>query len=153
MSDIAQKSLALAATQIGVKEDPIGSNWGSRVSDYLKCAGYTSPEPWCMSFVYWCVAHTCQTENVANALPRTGGVHDMWNRCPSLRVTGAPLAGDIGILFESETAGHAFLVESVAGDIVHTIEGNSNTDGSREGYEVVRHQRPISHIHGFLRLP
>jgi hypothetical protein len=37
--------------------------------------------------------------------------------------------------------------------MVHTIEGNSNNDGSREGYEVVRHLRPISHIQGFLRLP
>jgi hypothetical protein len=47
--------------------------------------------------------------------------------------------------------GHTGIVESVEGDYVHTIEGNTNEDGSREGYEVARRKSLIKSIHGFLR--
>lgn len=47
--------------------------------------------------------------------------------------------------------GHTGIVEIVIGDILHTIEGNTNDTGSREGYEVCRKERNISNIKGYIR--
>lgn len=49
-------ALAVALKEVGVKESPAGSNWGPRVSEYLKSAGLTVPAPWCLAFVHWCFA-------------------------------------------------------------------------------------------------
>jgi hypothetical protein len=48
--------------------------------------------------------------------------------------------------------GHTGLIESVEGAVLHTIEGNSNNSGSREGIEVVRNRRLITNalIQGFI---
>jgi hypothetical protein len=65
-----------------------------------------------------------------------------------------PLPGDIFIMDFGKGKGHTGFVESVNGDIIHTIEGNSNDDGNREGYEVCRKPggRKISSIKGFIRV-
>lgn len=54
MTDFRLLALAWAKSQVGVSEVPPGSNWGPQVSQYLKAAGFSSPEPWCASFVTWC---------------------------------------------------------------------------------------------------
>lgn len=41
------------------------------------------------------------------------------------------------------TMGHAGIVEKVEGDVIHTIEGNTNEIGSREGDCVARKRRPL----------
>ena len=48
--------------------------------------------------------------------------------------------------------GHAGFVSAVTGNRIQTIEGNSNDEGSREGYEVCRHPggRDIKTIKGYL---
>jgi hypothetical protein len=153
MSTLSLKALAIAKRQLGVQEIPKLSNWGPDVSKYIKSAGGTGPEPWCMAFVYWCVAQAAKELNLPNPLYQTASVHEQWNQRPKLRVN-LPQPGDIGILLFTPTEGHAFLVDGVMGQEVSTIEGNSNTDGSRDGYEVVQKPggRLISHIHGFLRV-
>ena len=49
--------LDVAASQIGVREEPPGSNRGPRVDEYL-CAVGLNPAAgsfaWCVAFVYWC---------------------------------------------------------------------------------------------------
>ena len=39
--------------EIGVMEEPPGSNDGPRVREYLASAGIHDPEPWCASFINW----------------------------------------------------------------------------------------------------
>jgi hypothetical protein len=48
--------------------------------------------------------------------------------------------------------GHTGIVERVVGTKIHTIEGNTNDEGSREGYEVCRRKREIKTIRGFIRI-
>jgi len=52
--DFRLQALKIAQGELGVKEVPMGSNWGPRVSQYLKAAGITFPAAWCASFITWC---------------------------------------------------------------------------------------------------
>jgi hypothetical protein len=52
----------------------------------------------------------------------------------------------------SHGTGHTGFVEKISNGIVYTIEGNTNEDGSREGYEVAKRERPLSSFYGFIQL-
>jgi hypothetical protein len=150
MSKLSEKTLQIAITQIGVQEIPKNSNAGADVEKYLKSVGLGKGFSWCMAFVYWCANEASKQLAVPNTLQRTGGVLAMWNAKPLLRVK-TPQPGDIMILDYGKGLGHTGIVEKVVGINIHTIEGNTNDEGSREGYEVCRRIRKLSTIKGFLR--
>lgn len=143
--------LQYAILQIGVTEDPKGSNWGkdltSGVPMYLKSVGITFPASWCMAFVYWC----CKQSNPNTPLVKTGGVLKQWNKIDHQYKFNDPQAGDIFIQDHGGGLGHTGFVEYVSGDNIHTIEGNTNDEGVREGFEVCRRVRKISSCKGFIR--
>jgi len=57
-----------------------------------------------------------------------------------------------GIYFPSKKRiAHIFLVESVDGKYVNTIEGNTNDEGSREGTKCMRRKRLKSSVERFSR--
>lgn len=150
MSKLSEKALEIAITQIGVQEIPKNSNAGPDVEKYLKSIGLGKGYSWCMAFVYWCTNEASKKIGSNNTLLKTGGVLAMWNARPSLRVT-VPQPGDIMILDYGKGLGHTGFVEKVVGNNIHTIEGNTNDEGSREGYEVCRRVRKLSTVKGFLR--
>lgn len=137
--------LQIAITQLGQSENPKGSNWGEPVQTYLKSVGINFPASWCMAFVYWCYN---QLPN--NTLYKSGGVLNVWNNSKEKRVTD-PQPGDIFIMDFGKGLGHTGIVERADKDFIYTIEGNTNDDGSREGYEVARRKRPRSKIKGYIR--
>lgn len=47
-------ALRFAINQIGTTEIPFGSNWGGKVEQWIKLAGYIGPVPWCGCFVNAC---------------------------------------------------------------------------------------------------
>lgn len=143
--------LKVAATQLGVSEKPRGSNDGPEVRQYLASVKLGAGFPWCMAFVYWCTAQVCRDLQQTNPLLMTGGVMRQWNERPSLRVA-RPRPGDVFVMDYGKGVGHTGLVEKVDGANIHTIEGNTNDEGSREGYEVCRRIRPIAKCKGFLRI-
>jgi hypothetical protein len=147
MSDVSKAALAVAATQLGQQEHPFASNWGQPVQDYLASVDIHFPASWCMAFVYWSFQKTGQPTGIF----KTGGVLKQLEKSLKYVVHGAPQPGDIFILDFHDGTGHTGFVESVDGNIVHTIEGNSNNDGSRNGNEVVRHTRDITKVKAFLR--
>jgi len=146
--NLSKSALATAISQIGKCEQPLGSNWGTPVKDYLKSVGINFPASWCMAFVYWCFE---QNSNKDNPLVKTGGVLHAWNTEEKIHRVVEPQAGDIFIMDFGKGLGHTGIVEKVDGKYVHTIEGNSNNNGSRNGVMVVRHIRLISAFKGFLR--
>ncbi|MCX8966794.1 CHAP domain-containing protein [Erwinia psidii] len=113
--------------------------------NYLKTVGIDFPAAWCAAFVVWCHLEAGITD-----IPRTGGVLDMWNRSKEYRVT-SPQPGDVMIMDFGKGAGHTGIVLSVDGDVIKTIEGNTNETGGREGYAVFRKARSASRCKGFLR--
>ncbi|GEP52374.1 hypothetical protein FNO01nite_30460 [Flavobacterium noncentrifugens] len=143
-----------AQSQNGVQEIPKNTNSGQAVEKYLLSVGLGKGYAWCMAFVYWCVSMACKDLKIENPLKRTAGVLDMWNSKPELRVVGCPKPGDIFIMDFGNGTGHAgFVIAVMPGNILKTIEGNTNDEGSREGYEVcIRHDRKVSQMKGFLRL-
>ncbi len=155
---LQQQALKVAITQLGQHENPLGSNWGKPVQDYLKSVGIAFPASWCMAFVYWCYEQASPKKapltgfEGCNPLVKSGGVLRCWNEADKkYRVVGEPQAGDIFIMNFGKGLGHTGIVEKVDKNFVYTIDGNSNDSGSREGIEVCRKQRPRNKIVGYLR--
>lgn len=141
---MSQKVISIAQSQVGVAEQPHGSNKGPEVDEYLACVGIHFPAAWCAAFVVWCHLQA------AISIPKTGGVLDLWNKSAANRVD-TPEPGDVVIFDYGGGKGHTGIVEAVSCHTITTIEGNTNDDGSREGYEVARRSREISKAKGFLR--
>ena len=144
------KSLALktAISQIGKQENPLGSNWGVPVKDYLNSVGINFPASWCMAFVYWCFEKNAKGKN---PLIKTGGVLHHWNKADKKYRVKEPQSGDIFIMDFGKGLGHTGIVEKTDATFIYTIEGNTNDSGSREGIMVCRKQRPKIKIKGYLR--
>lgn len=140
--------LEIAISQLGVQEIPKGSNWGKDVKKYLAAVGINFPASWCMAFVYWCFIQAGRTR-----LFKSGGVLNTWNRTDKAYRVTDPQPGDIFIMDYGRGLGHTGIIERIEGDILHTIEGNTNDTGSREGYEVCRRTRRKKQIKGYLRIP
>ncbi|MWB92983.1 CHAP domain-containing protein [Flavobacterium sp. GA093] len=149
---LRSKALAIAQSQIGVQEIPKNSNAGPAVEKYLKSVGLGKGYAWCMAFVYWSIKSASIELNVLNPLAKTAGVLDMYNKMAKLRVT-TPQPGDFFIMDFGNGTGHTGFVEKVLDNgKLQTIEGNTNDEGSREGYEVARrYDRKTSQMKGFIR--
>jgi hypothetical protein len=155
--------LKMAQGQLGQSEEPVGSNSGPMVNEYLKCVGLNPGYAWCQAFVYWCYNSAAKQLHLTNPMYRTAGVHDCWNhqnakgvkllKTDALTQPERLKAGDQFILLFGVNEGHTGIIEKVEGTTIYTIEGNSNTNGSREGYEVVRHQRSLNDaaLQGFIQ--
>ena len=147
---LGKEALKVAITQIGNSENPLGSNWGTPVKDYLKTVGINFPAPWCMAFIYWCFEKSKKT--APNPLVKTGGVLAAWNTADKkYRVVDEVQVGDIFIMDYGKGLGHTGIVEKVSPTFVYTIEGNTNDVGSREGTIVSRKKRSKKKIKGYLR--
>ena len=147
--------IAVAQSQIGTLEQPLGSNRGPQVDLYLRAAGLNplaGSFPWCAAFLYWCCEQAAQKIGRANPAIKTAGVLDLWNRAgrPGARRILAAEAevnpdlvkpGQLFMIKTSETTGHTGLIEAVAAGKLTTIEGNTNDIGSREGIGVFRRQK------------
>lgn len=153
------RALEIAASQIGTQEDPQGSNWSKDLTKgvpvYLKSVNINFPASWCMAFVYWCVQSACAELKKTNPLIKTGGVMFQWNTISSafkFSNLNALKPGDIFIMDHGHGLGHTGMIESVEGDKINTIEGNTNDTGSREGFEVCRKQRKKTDFIGVIRI-
>lgn len=144
--------IEVAISQLGKEEVPRRSNWGDDVKKYLLSVGIGFPASWCMAFVYWCVREACASTNTEVKLFRSGGVLKVWNYTKPENKFTNPLPGDVFIMDFGKGLGHTGFVEKVEGDTIHTIEGNTNDTGSREGYEVCRRSRKMNVIKGYIRL-
>ena len=146
-SALASATVAFAATQIGVREDPPLSNRGREVEAYLASVGVPPGNAWCAAFVYFCVAQAAKAKGLANPLPKTGGVLDMWRKAlkaglpclttqQAVAAPGLVSSGMIFVMDFGEGKGHTGFVKELVGGRLSTIEGNSNDDGSRDGVGV-----------------
>jgi CHAP domain-containing protein/putative peptidoglycan binding protein len=162
-STLLGKALLHAQSQIGVIENPPFSNRGKEVDEYLLTTDLDPASgnfPWCAAFVYWCFNKASAELGKRNPLVKTAGCLDHWSRaaCPKIIAENAVnnpslvKPGFIFIINHGSGTGHTGLVESVNGGFLTTIEGNTNNDGSRNGFGVLRlTKRKIVDINkGFL---
>ena len=163
---LAAAVIAVAEREIGVREDPAGSNRGPRVDEYLRGVGLNPAAgsfPWCAAFVYFCFGAACARLGRRNPAVRTAGVLAHWNKADAhgarrIRTAEASSepdlvkAGHIFIIDYGRGAGHTGLVTGMRNGKLLTIEGNTNDGGSRDGVGVfARHGRTIGSINrGFI---
>jgi hypothetical protein len=154
---LAEKTLQVAISQIGVEENPKGSNSGPQVDQYLRSVSLGPGFAWCMAFVYWCVNEACKQLEIVNPIMKTGGVLYQYRhtKCRTIPAKSwqAVKPGDIFIMVFKNGNGHTGIVKKIENGIVYTVEGNTNDEGSREGYEVCERERALTSIAGFIQLP
>ena len=153
---LALIAAATAEANKGVRE--VGKNAGPDVEKYLHCLGMTKGSPWCAAFVSWCVmtsrglakppkwcsgsavslfqvsgnSKTCVKVTPVDAdfksKVKPGYI---WSRAQDATAASAARKG-------SWCQGHTGIVVAVDATGFHTIEGNTNAAGSREGDGVYR---------------
>lgn len=141
------KVLAQCAEDKDTQESPKGSNRGKRVEQMLRYTGLGGGYPWCAAAVAawgiealgadWPVPHTADCDALLGWARRKG----------VLRRTD-PQAGDIFLVMKSaDDAIHTgIVIQALANGQVLTWEGNTNNDGSREGYRVCQRRRSTSNL-------
>jgi hypothetical protein len=140
--------LARADVNRGVREVPRGSNCGPVVSEMLRLAGIFSPAAWCGAAVYcWVIA--------------AGGDRRKLPRFPASTYWWWRWARDSGRLADQPARGRLFVWNGRAGGHIgccmdganptRTIEGNTDDQGSREGWKVAERMRQRSFLQGFPR--
>ncbi len=138
-----------AGSQLGVTE-LTGHNDGPAVESYLRAVGLGKGYPWCMAFVYWCAKKASENLELINPLKCTGGVLDEWQSSTNTRIT-APGPG-CQFFMHHPTGYHTGIVTGVfENGVLHTIEGNTNSNGSREGTAVLRKIRYVKDMFGFKK--
>lgn len=172
-ASLAERFLHVCASQEGERE--VGrTNYGGMVTRFLNAAGFFKGAPWCAAFLFWALV-----ESGANPLKLWRGIPGLrgnwaastwgmleWARRKQILSAGPPARGDIGVWFNARSGGgHTFAITGVrAGSksdpsnvVMLTLEGNTNDEGSREGYEVARRERTFGSLRanaqwGFIRV-
>lgn len=155
-SDFVTRLVEILEGEVGVREVPKNSNRGDRVEEYqdadwLDYHGYA----WCASFVCWTILQLSKTHPLSFDRPKTAGAWDFerWARTQAGATLFKPRTkikkGDI-LVFTFSHIGWA--VEDEKWGSVMTIEGNTNSSGSREGGGVYKQKRKTSLVRSNIRL-
>ena len=114
--------------------------------------GNGGPEwPWCAGFVSFIVKQACRTLDVARSsetsvscdvLAGQATQKEIFVSEPKAKDRSLLTPGSLFLVRRTETDWtHTGIVLKADNDVFYTIEGNTNDDGSREGYEVCRRIR------------
>ena len=142
--------LELARRQLGVKEDPPGSNKVKYNTWYYGREVSGAAYPWCMVFVQWVfdrasVKLPTRTAS-CGALMRAAQAAGCW-------VTKGYRPGDV-VIYDfpgGAKTDHCGIVESVDGTYISAIEGNTSSTSDADGGAVERRARKFSQIVGAVR--
>lgn len=139
------RTLAAAQAEVGVAEEPPGSNDGARIADYRAAVRGAIPgAPWCAYFVSWAAARAgTPLGDAGEGFGSVAALTEWAGRTGKLLPAGSqPEPGDL-VLFGDR---HVGIVESVAADgTLTTVEGNY-------GQGVQRTTRAPGEPTGFVRL-
>lgn len=153
VTEVALGLISAATTEAnkGVRE--VGKNAGPDVEKYLKCLGMSKGSPWCAAFVSWCVMQSrglskppswCsgsavslfqvagRSKTCVKVTPVDADFKSkvkpgyIWSRAQDDAAAAAARKG-------AWCQGHTGIVVKVDDVGFHTIEGNTNAAGSREG--------------------
>ena len=130
--------VGVARKSKGVREGDV-PNSGKEVSAYLRYVGINTPAPWCAAWISYVFGQAGYTS------PKTAWSPGLF---PAKRSVKAARPGFVlGIYYPVlKRIAHCGIVTEVKGDLVFSVEGNTNVNGSREGdgvYRRIRHKRSI----------
>lgn len=137
--------LASARADLGVRE-LTGNNDGPRIEEYQRHVKAPLKSSWCVAMVSFHLS-ACGVDNPRSAwspsysLPKDR----VWTPRKALR---DPLPADVFTLYYPQLGrvGHGGLVERREGRYLHTVEGNTNGGGSRDGDGVHARRRELSKV-------
>ena len=128
-----QAVLNIVKGEVGVAEQPPGSNDSPRIAQYRQATAGSGVGPWCAYFVSWAARQAGVP--LGDAGQGFGRVDDVyaWAQRTGKAIPagqGKPQAGDLIVWDE-----HIGVVDSVDPDgTIHTIEGNSSDQVSQRTY-------------------
>lgn len=144
-----------AKRYLGVVEIPKLSNRGLTIDYWLNECGIPLGNPWCAAYATNVLR---QALGRGNPVYLTGSVQRMVDWAKTLQPIGVwqdkPAVGDLFVIYfpSMKRFGHVGFVTSLVDENTFTtIEGNSNSDGSRDGYGVVSNKRKVTELIKFIR--
>lgn len=143
-----ENTLAWAISEIGVSEEPPGSNKGTRVGWYQRNGTWLSGTgfAWCVAFANCAVKYG----GAFAGLDPTAGAWDALARAAKRGWALGPsewekvVPGDL-VVFNTGS-GHIAVVEKLSKDTVWSVDGNASD-------MVKRCERPLSSVRGFVAWP
>jgi hypothetical protein len=129
-----QRALQVAAAEVGVAEQPPGSNDAPRIAQYRQATAGSGVGPWCAYFVSWAARQAGVP--LGDSGQGFGRVDDVyaWAQKAGKAIPAnsgqPPQSGDLIVWDE-----HIGIVESVDADgTIHTVEGNSSDQVAQRTY-------------------
>jgi len=162
MSAFTERLVLTALAEVGVKE--VGStNRGPRVDEYQRSTWLDQKDwgPWCAAFVCWVIRASMNLEKIRETdgfrRPQTAGAWDFerWsleqdNTTQTAKPAGRAIQrGDL-VIFTFSHIGIATSGVDENGNF-HTVEGNSNSAGSRTGGMVCTNIRNVKLVRSRIR--
>ena len=133
--------LKIAASQLGIKEQPANSNKVKFNTWYYGREVSGSEYPWCMAFAQWCY------DQAGIPLPlKTASCGELlrWYRAHQPEcITTKPMVGSL-VIFDfpgGASTDHVGILEGVGGTTVTTIDGNTGVTSEANGGCVMRRTR------------
>ena len=158
--EVVDALLAVAAAEADAKVREVGgANKGSRVEEYQRAVSLRPGDPWCAAFVAWCMMQS--RSSLAPPAWCSGSAITTWQKGsrkagPAAACTplfndyrGRIKAGWVWVRAKDSSGaaearrgnwvqGHCGIVVAVDSSGFHTVEGNTNAAGSRDGDGVYR---------------
>ena len=169
LNAVADQLARIAESQIGTAEDAAHSNRGAAILKYQRATSLGGQGwPWCAAFVDWCVQQLLAEPEATTQLPktfrapRTAGAFALvdWARqvgAPVFERTAGklgatPARGDV-VVYAFSHCGIVTVPMSRVSGVFSAVEGNTNAEGGRDGFEVARRGRDLSLVRALIRLP
>lgn len=141
--------MAYACDDMHVQEDPGHNNTGPEVNRILQAVGLDPGNPWCISTpACYLIDSGVNRDKLPDLAGLVHGLSGSWADWAHKehRVIVKPKRFCVGLIFHGPRSGHGVVLVGPGkkpGDW-RTLEGNSNDDGSREGYEICRLERSVA---------
>lgn len=142
---------ATAEQFVGWVKEATGQNDGPWVEAIQRVTGNKRGDAWCASFVTTVLDIAYRGQN---PLVRSASCDVMLEYARKKGwLQDTPQVGDVFLIMKTPTdAVHTGVVTAVGKVSFRTIEGNTNNDGSRDGWGVFARERKIKGVK-FIRLP
>jgi hypothetical protein len=151
-------AVVIAGRELGVKEEPAGSNSGPRVREYQNS---TNPGvtgfPWCASFVTWCLRQAgwkVTFAQMAYVPAWVAAAHS--GKYPFYVIPASEVdEGDIACYDwnHDRVADHiGFVLTKVVSGAFKAREGNTSVSSNSNGGEVMDRDRTLADVQCFIRL-
>jgi len=162
MSAFTERLVLTALAEVGTKETGT-TNRGPRVDEYQRSTWLDQKDwgPWCAAFVCWVIRASMNLEKIRETdgfhRPQTAGAWDFerWslkqdNTTQTAKPAGRAIQrGDL-VIFTFSHIGIATSAPDENGNF-HTVEGNSNSAGSRTGGMVCTNIRNVKLVRSRIR--